>query len=666
MRSRSMPPRSSAAAPCAGRLPAEVVTVVERLLRHSVLLARANEDRDGQIRRGTSAAALMLADAVIRTGGLVPKPGEVEVGGSAAPPHTTINERPFQIAVIGPTQTGKSTIVNLVLGCTAAGVSPLAGYTIHPQGFLAIGDPLAADQALPTASGGSLQGGLFEAQADNTYWLSDFFPGFDRVAPEELDREDLAQYTLTLATPPATLTLLPPFVVWDAPDFDSLSAGAYERSVLELAAAADLHVVVLSKEKYSDLSVWQTLQLVAPLGRPLLIVLNKMTPEATEIVVRSLRERCAALIPHARLQAIVTIDYAPEGIRPDADAAAALRGEIATWLAATANQSAEERLADRARGFIDFAQAHWDEWLVPVKAEHAALHAWRALIDSAVADFVSAYQRDYLDHPQRFDSFRRASVELLNLMELPKIGSVLVRIREVVTWPARQALLAGRTWFDAQRGSAATDHPLHKLGIEADVLVEASDGLLTALQRDVARRGTQSGTAGAFWRRLGERLSAEELRLRGVFTQAIQVHHDAVTREIRATADRLFEELRKQPARLAALRTARATVDVGYMVLAVKTAGLSMMDVIWAPATFALTSLVVEAATGIQMNVTARDLKIRQLERVRAELADRVLVDELRRVADELLLAEGTGIQPAEVLAATAALQHSHVGMHDG
>ena len=42
---------------------------------------------------------------------------------------------PLQIAVIGPTQAGKSSVTNLLLNDTQAGVSPLAGYTVHAQGF---------------------------------------------------------------------------------------------------------------------------------------------------------------------------------------------------------------------------------------------------------------------------------------------------------------------------------------------------------------------------------------------------------------------------------------------------------------------------------------------------------------------------------------------------
>jgi hypothetical protein len=50
-------------------------------------------------------------------------------------------------------------------------------------------------------------------------------------------------------------------ILWDSPDFDSISAGVYQRGLLELLGRADAYVVVLSKEKYADLSVWTMLRL---------------------------------------------------------------------------------------------------------------------------------------------------------------------------------------------------------------------------------------------------------------------------------------------------------------------------------------------------------------------------------------------------------------------
>lgn len=44
-------------------------------------------------------------------------------------------DHPLQIGIVGPTQAGKSTLVNLITQSNAAGVSARAGYTVHAQGF---------------------------------------------------------------------------------------------------------------------------------------------------------------------------------------------------------------------------------------------------------------------------------------------------------------------------------------------------------------------------------------------------------------------------------------------------------------------------------------------------------------------------------------------------
>jgi len=194
--------------------------------------------------------------------------------------------RPPQVAVMGPTQTGKSTVVNLLLGRPVAEVSPLAGYTVHPQGFwVTSGDRTAS-------------------------WAEELFPGWSRCEPDELSRDRLEAYALTIVdTPDGEHTALPPCVLWDTPDFDSLAARSYRRGLLEVAALADAIVLVLSKEKYSDLSVWRMLRLVEPLRRPLVICLNKLTPEATDVVAASLRERLAETRAHDREVPIATVEY---------------------------------------------------------------------------------------------------------------------------------------------------------------------------------------------------------------------------------------------------------------------------------------------------------------------------------------------------------------------
>lgn len=565
---------------------------------------------------------LLLAEAAV---------GYVELAAAVA--------HPLQLAVLGPTQTGKSTVVNLLLGRPLAEVSPLAGFTVHPQGFWMA----AAGQA--------------------TDWLAHLFAGWRRVAPAELTRDDLETYSVSLVDPPAVSatgslfdppTVLPPCVLWDTPDFDSLAARQYARGVLECAALADLYVLVLSREKYSDLSVWRLLELLAPLGRPLVIVLNKSTPDAEATLLQSLHERLRERGRAWGDVPVIAVPYDPA--LPGGDGAAArsavpaLRGAIERLLAARPRGDA----ARGTRGVWTLLQKHWDAWLGPVHAEAAARAEWRRMVAAAGDGFLAAYTRDYLEHPERYDSFRRATVELLGLLELPRVGGVLARVRQAVTWPARQIVSAGRAWFADRRPRTGT---LHSLGAEVAVLLDALDGLLTGLRRDVARR-CGPGTPGcAVWQALERKLEQDESALRVGFEAAIRAHHKNVTGEVRAAANRLYAELQKSPARLAALRTARATLDVGGLVLAMKTGGLTPLDAVWAPATFALTSLLMEGVTGLELGREARQLKARQRAAVADGFVAGTLVRTLSGLVDDLDPAGLFNVPTAEMEAATAALR---------
>jgi hypothetical protein len=540
---------------------------------------------------------LVLAEAAVR---------------HAQPAQAPVTPRPPQVAVIGPTQTGKSTVVNLLLGRHVAEVSPLAGYTVHPEGFW-------------LASGGRSAG-----------WVDGLFPGWTRCEPSELSRDRLDAYAL------------PPCVVWDTPDFDSLAARTYRRGVLEVAALADVVVLVLSKEKYSDLSVWTMLRLLEPLGRPLVICLNKLTSDATGVVAASLRQRLQQTREDGEVP-IATVEHLPDlcedgGLLP-AHAADGLRERLRERLAAAASR-------DRTPGARTLILRHWDDWITPLRAEHAAVDSWVEQVDTALAEFLDAYRRDYLDHPQRYDSFRRAAVELLRLLEIPKIGGLVARARRVATWPARQIVSAGRSlWAQRRRGRT-----FHDLGTEAAVLVEAAEGLLTALQRDAGRRCDASTPGYAVWRAIAQRLERDEARLRQVFRAAIEEHHRQVTHEIQAAANNLYVQLSQQPTRLAALRAARATMDVGYLLLAVKTGGLTPLDVVWAPATFGVTSLLMEGIAGLQMGQVARELKKRQHQAVQTVLLEGAFRPELRSLAENLDAHGLFGIAPERLAEATAAL----------
>ena len=158
---------------------------------------------------------------------------------------------PLQFAIVGPTQAGKSSLVNVLLNSHDAVVSPLAGYTIHPQGFC--------------------QGVTF-ADCDG---LQRYFGRFQQLQQSLMprDRFDCYSLTETLSDSP----YLPPCVLWDTPDFDSIDSALYREGVIRVMALADVVIIVVSKEKYADQSVWDIVSALEPVHQPTIICLNKLS-----------------------------------------------------------------------------------------------------------------------------------------------------------------------------------------------------------------------------------------------------------------------------------------------------------------------------------------------------------------------------------------------------
>jgi GTPase SAR1 family protein len=554
-------------------------------------------------------AALQLAEAALRDLAAVDGPGT----------------RPPQVAVMGPTQVGKSTVVNLLLGRRAAEVSPLAGFTIHPQGF-----------ALPP-------------QEADLAWIGPFFPGWERLETSALNRENLDGYTLrrldgdTAVMPPGT-------VIWDTPDFDSFRAHSYQRGVLEVAALADVIVLVVSKEKYADLSVWKTLQLLEPLQRSLVVCLNKTGEDAREVLAASLRRRLAELTPRAGAIEVITMPYCA-GI--DSLVITAPPGEAADLRAALQRALTADDRCRRGAGVHRLLQQHWTAWMEPVRAELEAAGEWEQSIDTAIGQALIAYRDEFLEHPQRFDTFRLAILELLQLLELPGLARSLTRIRQALTWPARQLLDSRRfkTLTGRLRGRATHDLPGEEL-----VLRDLLEHLLTSLSRDALRRGTPQAPDTAFWQALGLRLTERHGELGTQFTAVAHRHHLAFQSEIESAAHDLYENLQQKPALLNTLRAARLTTDVAAIALALKTGGVGLNDLLFAPAMVSLTSMLTEGALGSYMTHVAGRLKQRQYAAVERDIFNGPVRETLQGLTGNLEAPGLFGISRAEYAAAEQAL----------
>ncbi|MGZ8243180.1 GTPase domain-containing protein [Methylomagnum sp.] len=567
----------------------------ESVLRH---LPAGDEARRQILRKNLQ--SLVFAEAFLEKGEL----------------NQTHKHHPSQIAVLGPTQAGKSSVINWLLDRTLAEVSPLAGFTVHPQGF------------------------AVEVDAADLAWLDGYFRQYQRCRRAELPADRYDAFALEGTTAPERRSPLHGAVLWDTPDFDSVDAEDYRQAVLRVAALADVAVLVLSKDKYADLSVWELLKLLAPLGQPTLICLNKIDPLSFSALAESLRDKWRTTRPDAP-PPIVPIPYLDAGA-----GLAALKAERAQLLAGLEQARRaihRDRHADHARRLI---AAHWQDWVAPAKVEHKLREDWRQLVDDAVRDSLALYRRDYLDHPHHYETFQRALAELLTLLEIPGVGGALLAARRVVTWPLRQIVKLGQSV--ARRGQPPE-------GAEAAMLRQASEHLFIRIGENLLLRRDDDPAEQAWWRELGGLFREDKSVLTQRFDKATVDYLRAFQPEIDRTARRLYDHLRDHPAVLNGLRATRATTDAAALAVALHTGGIGVQDFIIAPAMLSLTTMLAESALGRYMDKAAAELKQRQ-----AAAVEKLFNDSLRmallRLPGRLDTAQRLDIPPEMLAAAEARL----------
>lgn len=484
---------------------------------------------------------------------------------------------PLQIAVVGPTQSGKSSLVNVLLGGSHARVSPLAGYTVHPQGF-----PLNA-------------GGAWD-------WLDGYFQGYRRCRPGELPPGQYGHYALAepLERPGHAL---PPAVVWDTPDFDSVDAADYRGAVLRTAALADVVVLAVSKDKYADQSVWDMLRLLEPLGQPTAVCLNKLDAGSGDTLLRSLREKWLAA-RRDRPAGVAALPWVEDagGVLPAAE------GEKLLALAALACGEVDRPGFERRAAAL--ARVHWPAWTAPVREELAAGGEWEAMVDAALEEALAIYRRDFLEHPHHYETFQRALAELLTLLEIPGLAGGMVAARKILTWPARQIARLGHSL----RGK-------ENLGQETAVLNRTLEHLFIHLGQALLEKDGDEARS-AYWRELGGLLREERKGGEAARAAALARHVEDFRPQIERTARQLHEKLREQPAVLNALRATRATADAAALGLALHTGGIGMQDFIIAPAILTVTTLLAESALGRYLHKAEAELKARQFEETRRLFAE--------------------------------------------
>lgn len=525
----------------------------------------------------------------------------------------------LQIAVIGPTQAGKSSLVNLLLRDEVAGVSPLAGFTVHPQGF-----------------GASITD-------TDVHWLQQFFGDFKQVKQHELQRDQYRMYSLTQLEHAAEH--LPPCVIWDTPDFDSIDASGYREGVLKSIALADAVILVVSKEKYADQSVWDMMALLQPLNQPTLIVVNKLAEESQQTVLKSLHDKWRQARSDEFLD-LLPLLYRQQGLTAVEQQLANSKLQKLLHAVNRRKHPAHEQ---------QYLVRHWPQWIKPVLAEHAALHAWQQLLENSVKDAQRQYQRDYLDHPHYYETFHNALAELLTLLEIPGIARFLSGTRQALTWPVRAIMRLGSS---KRRGTVSADNS-HEIA----VLQQIAEHQLIQISDRVLEKAEQAGEQQQWWKVLSLALRQRRGEILQSYAAGVSAYHGGFQVQIEEAAQSLYRKLQEHPLLLNGLRATRITTDAAAVALALQGGGIGLHDLVIAPAMLSLTSLLAESAIGSYMHKVQAELKSQQLSSVKQQLFENYLQGALVHLPERVQAAALFNIPEAQLVEVELQLKEKKHGL---
>ena len=542
---------------------------------------------------------LILTEAFIRKGQLI----------NLSP------EQPLQMTIVGPTQAGKSSLVNVLLNSNVAGVSPLAGYTIHPQGF-------CQGVSLVDCSG-----------------LQRYFGRFQQLQEAQIPRDRHDCYVLTETA--SNSLHLPHGVLWDTPDFDSIDSAVYREGVIRAIALADIIILVVSKEKYADQSVWDIMSALEVLHQPTVICLNKLSEGSEALLIQSLKEKWQLarkddfpeVVP-LYYQKQTGLPYWPESKR-----------DLLMHLASKVDHKRHVRFEQ------DLLQKHWQTWLEPVIAEHQALNVWHGLVDEAIKQALDNYQRDYLNHPRHYETFQQALAELLTLLEIPGLAGVLTGARKVLTWPVRQMMKLGRKRLHIAHSSQEV---VLLNQIAEHLLIQLADRLL-----DSAEQGNQR----LWWKEFSSLLRRQRQAILQDFSAAAKNYHVSFQQDVEKTAQNLYHKLQEQPLVLNSLRATRVTTDAAAIALTLHMGGIGVHDLIFAPAMLTVTSLLAESAIGSYMHKVEHELKQHQLNTVKQALFVESIGQKLLALPEQLSTMTHFNISPDQLQAAEQQLTEKRHGL---
>jgi hypothetical protein len=326
--------------------------------------------------------------------------------------------RPLFAAVVGGAGSGKSTVVNFLVGSVVAEANPQAGYTRHPTAYV----PAALGAQWPSSLGflGSLQ-------------------RLSQPQPGNLD-EDV--YQIRRITSPATDPLAG-VAVWDCPDMTTWASAGYVSRLLEVVGLADGVVYVASDERYNDEVPTQFLHLLVKAGKAVVVCLTKVKEADAPTLTDHFRQEVLGRLPATAGGSIppvpvVVLPNLPAEVRADpAGAGAKYRVPLLNQLLALcpSPEAARGRTVQNAVGYLRTAA----EGLLDVaRRDLAELDAWKNLVHAGRAGFEERYRREFLAG-EAFRRFDRTREQVLEMLEFSGPGRFLSAFLALLRLPYRSA-----------------------------------------------------------------------------------------------------------------------------------------------------------------------------------------------------------------------------------
>ncbi len=534
-----------------------------------------------------------------------------------------VERDPVHVSLFGGTNSGKSTLLNVLLGRAAAGMNVTARFSQHPEAY-----------RLAT---------LGEA------WLDDFptrFAGYTRYRDEHPPRQDdvdLAhsgyRAALALIDPnhvcahapeaPATTTA----VLWDVPDFSTEEARHWMGTVLDTIALADVVVLAVTDESYADERVGSLLRMVSAARGTIHVVANKVDRGSSlaDDIRRKLDRHWAGDGDGIPAECFHTLPFV-KGTSPELRLEELLRTEEATSIRGAIRDEAGRALTLKRtalRGTAGFLGERVDDLLAPV-AEEAELSAeWRRIVDRVTREeFLERYRRDYLEG-ERYGEFNETLVRLMDRLEVPGVGELVKSLRDVVRIPLRALTSLVRRVVTRDDGVQPNVSPEH------EVVATRFDAWIAALVSEAQQLAT-SGEHPRF-ARIAERLSDGPFveSLAAALEGAYGDYRPRIEAEVRERAAEIHDTIAERPMMLHSLRGANLAVDTAAIVLVVKSGGINWSDAILGPAVAGLRRTLFEA--GMETYLTSQERKLKDSQYAALE---EIVLERLRAPVDDLFVTE--------------------------